>query len=371
MKHFLLPLTLILSVLSIAQPDPEALENLIIETYYVSGEGDAPNPPEGSVTYRIYADLKPGYKLQIVNSDQFHPIQISTNSEFFNSQFGATFGSEFLGALLNFNAAILDSYVTLGPAAQGYFGIEKTVDPDASSLLGTSPPYLQNDDPLAGIPLTQSDGLIATETASVSSLGLDNGELSASFGLNNSSTPFETANGAWFNLQGVEGPTEENHVLIGQFTTTDGSLDFCLNLEVLIPEELWVDSRNKIFFVGESHPNDEEINSDVSSNIIIYQKDYLCADIDPLSTEDTDGFENLSLFPNPTQDWFQFRADRSLTNASAGIFDMSGRLVKQKTFGNTAVSQLERIDISNLASGIYMFVLNTDEGNFQGRIIKE
>jgi len=230
---------------------------------------------------------------------------------------------------------------------------------------------LQNDDPLAGLPLTQADGLIATETASVSSIGLDNGELSASFGLNNSSTPFESANGSWFNLNGVEGPTEENHVLIGQFTTIDGSLDFCFNLQVIIPEELWVDSRNIIFFVAESHPDDEEINNDVSSNTIIYQKDYLCADIDPLSTEDLNGVETISLFPNPTQDWFQFRADRSLTNASAGVFDMSGRLIKQKTLGNMADSQLERIDISNLASGVYMFILNTDEGAFQGRIIKE
>src|ERR1051325_3917740 len=70
--------------------DKSALENIIVEKYYVAEETDYADIsggvlPKGSVTYRIYVDLKPGYNLQMVYGDKKHELFIRSTTTFFNN----------------------------------------------------------------------------------------------------------------------------------------------------------------------------------------------------------------------------------------------------------------------------------------------
>src|ERR1700741_5535124 len=66
------------------------LEKIIVEKYYVSNLADASGSigtlPSGSVTYRVYADMLPGYKFQMAYGNGTHPIRIATSTTFFNNE---------------------------------------------------------------------------------------------------------------------------------------------------------------------------------------------------------------------------------------------------------------------------------------------
>jgi hypothetical protein len=85
-----------------------------------------------------------------------------------------------------------------------------------------------------GIALTTSDGLLNTGTPppTVTSVGAAPPIFNSPGG-----SYYASDNFAWAVLGGLEGPTAENKILIGQFTT-DGTLSLCLNLWVEIPDSL-------------------------------------------------------------------------------------------------------------------------------------
>ena len=75
---------------SFAGHGQSGLEDVIIETYYVSDANDRTdqlggNLAEGSVTYRIYVDLAPNWKLQTVFGSSAHELFIATTTEFLSS----------------------------------------------------------------------------------------------------------------------------------------------------------------------------------------------------------------------------------------------------------------------------------------------
>ena len=52
-----------------------------------------------------------------------------------------------------------------------------------------------------------------------------------------------------------------------------------------------------------------------------------------------------------------------------GIYDMTGRLIK--TFDLRSMGTEKALDISELASSTYMFVINSDNGQLTKTIVKE
>ncbi|HNR19546.1 MAG TPA: hypothetical protein PKN75_07750 [Bacteroidia bacterium] len=72
------------------------LENLIVEKYYISEPNDTNANidggvlPLGSVTYRLYADMLPGYRFQAVYGVPGHEMRIET----FNNEDRGTIGFE-------------------------------------------------------------------------------------------------------------------------------------------------------------------------------------------------------------------------------------------------------------------------------------
>ena len=215
------------------------LEQIIVEKYYVSNAADAAQSigtlPVGSVTYRIYADMLPGYQFKALYGVPLHELKINTTTTFFNNEDrGATTPTYTKTQAAN-NSVILDSWFSVGAACVGNFGILKSEDNGVSNVVNTDG-ILQNNDVTAGIPLTVQDGLLAGSPKSVSFVGFDPPITSldvfdATSLIGNS---FSTKNGSIASLTGSVGPTANNRVLIAQITT-NGVLSFELNVQLRSP----------------------------------------------------------------------------------------------------------------------------------------
>ncbi len=217
----------------------QGLENVIVEKYYVSNAADAAGTigtlPVGSVTYRIYADMLPGYKFQALYGVATHTLQITSSTTFFNNEDrGATTSNAIPSAQLKNNSVALDSWFSTGAAAPGQMGVLKTEDNGLANLLPIiSNPMLKNVDPTAGIAVGVQDGIITGTPEAVSFVGLTT-ELDVFDALSQVGGSFVTTNGSIASLSGSVGPTGTNRVLIGQFTT-DGVFGFELNIQIGTP----------------------------------------------------------------------------------------------------------------------------------------
>jgi len=242
MKKILLPLILIFfGSFTFSQ----GLEDVIVETYYISDANDATDTdggllPAGTTTYRIYLDLAPNYKLETVYGSPDHELRIETTTLFFNNEDRGEISGDLIGDnRLDDNTVALDSWITIGAASESHFGVLKQDDPDGSIVGGDNNDggsagipggLLVNDDPDAGIPLTTSDGLIDGTVSSIQLIA-DNLSIFDVFDNVNDGPVFSTNNGAWAVLGGLEGQTAENRILVAQITT-NGELSFSLNVRV-------------------------------------------------------------------------------------------------------------------------------------------
>ena len=245
-----LSIALLTTIPMIAQytpPDPGGFQGLIVETYYVADSADASDTDggtelaEGMVTYRIFADLKPGYKLVTAGGFTNHPFTISTTTTMFNNDDrGEAWGDAINDIHLDKNTVAIDSWLSMGAASDAHWGVPKSDDPDGSIVGGpnndggsTATPLLVNDVAAMGIPLTTSDGLYApTVPPSITSVGSAPNMFDPS-----GSSSYSDDNFAWTVLGGIGGPDTANRILLGQFTT-DGEFNICFNLWVRIPDTL-------------------------------------------------------------------------------------------------------------------------------------
>ena len=218
------------------------LEGIIVEKYYVSDENDAKVTEggylkPGSVTYRIWVDMKPSYSLQAVYGVPGHPLKIETSTYFFNNQiYGGPTANNVFRIKLDENTTMLDSWVSVGAGSDADFAIMKK-DDNYNSFTNKSG-ILKSENPEAGIPLTKYDGLLAgSPQRVVSFFGIDTVDLRI---LNNYTDTtahgqsFITENGSWASFGGAYGTDSSNKVLIAQLTT-DGQLSFELNLQLGTP----------------------------------------------------------------------------------------------------------------------------------------
>lgn len=77
--------------------------------------------------------------------------------------------------------------------------------------------------------------------------------------------------------------------------------------------------------------------------------------------------ESITVFPNPVSDNFQIKIQNELTVNNLKVFDFSGRLVKEIK----PIHQQVNYSLSNLKSGIYLVVIETDSGKFNRKLIKK
>ena len=228
------------------------IENITVEKYYVSESKDATDTTggrltEGSITYRIYADLVEGSRVLGIFGDSLHPLVFESTAPFFNNAYrGKSFGYSITSSSLLRNTMALDTWLTIGYATNKHLGILKSLDPDTSILGG---PYndggsaeiagglLVNSNSESGLPLTVADGLMLSAESpegfvNQGFIDIYTGEDSTIFGNTNSSNSFIGKEVFLFNDAGIGNLTAENHVLLAQLTTS-GELRFKLNLEIL------------------------------------------------------------------------------------------------------------------------------------------
>jgi hypothetical protein len=209
--------------------DSTALENVIVEKYYVADSIDCADTTfgklaRGSVTYRIFIDMKPGYTLQMVYGDKLHELIIKTSTFFFNNTYlESVTGYNVNVKDINKNTVALDSWITMGAASKLHTGVLMSEDSDGSIL--TRPAFAKSDGFTNGV----------FPTLKAFNLNLD------FFKDKKDAKIFSTKNGGWAALGGggVKGPTKSNRVLIAQLTT-DGVLSFQLNIQIGTPSHSWV-----------------------------------------------------------------------------------------------------------------------------------
>lgn len=236
MKKLILVISFI--TISIFAKAQHGLENIIVEKYYISTANDTINSaiggklPIGSVTYRVYVDMLPGYKFQAAFGIRGHELRFATTTSFFNNEDkGGTIPNVIPDRNLPNNTVMLDSWISTGAASESYLGILKSNDNGIETIVNANG-ILQNDNALAGVALKNQDGLIMGEVPKVTAFAIDS--IIRIFGNTNIEKQpaiFSTSNGSWACMNGSSGIKPDNKVLIAQMTT-DGIFSFELNIQI-------------------------------------------------------------------------------------------------------------------------------------------
>ena len=340
------------------------LEGIVVEKYYISDAADSLNAANngavyplgvGSVTYRVYANLLPGYKVINIYGNSVHTLNIATTTAFYNDP---NYGfSVYQGTSLNNtkkNTTLIDSYLTVGGVASGLMGVLKTEDTDGT--IGNLQNILANTDPLVGLPITGTgaqDGLMPGTPILPVVLGITS-ELEI---FDQTAGNDFTTNGAAISaLGGIEGVTSSNHVLLGQFTT-DGVFSFHLNLLIATPI-----AGGSQLFVSSSPETNEFLDTTLN---------YTSGIIDNTGIEELQSnAPSFILYPNPTQDAIAIKTLNTNLSGSevfdVQIIDMSGRTVINKT----KHSLVDPINVLGLNEGIYTLKLINGKDTSSLRLVK-
>jgi hypothetical protein len=374
--------------------EDSSLERIIVEIYYISDSIDATNSdagslPPGSVTYRIYVDLLPGFRLENIYGDENHELFFETNTSFYNhSDRGKTIGSEIRGDKLDEGTLALDSWITIGGSSDKHLGIPKQSDPDGSVIGGinNSDGLLVNILPDAGIPLIIADGMVPGTPGEITTLGIN---LSV-FGPSDTIGRFSTANGAWSVLGGVVGPTDDNIILIGQFTT-DGEFRFQFNistgyvgggnLQTYVPgnrinEEIQIDGLSFHAIPGCTSISACNYNSGVTINngscleevdncyecfgntliIIDSDGDGICDAMEDISVGNlmpSDWY--LNVFPNPAEEILNLEIHSEIPGEefNFAITDITGKVLMRNHLVVISGEAETQINVSGFEKGMY------------------
>lgn len=215
----------------------QGLENIIVEKYYICDAKDSNasegHLPVGSVTYRIFADMKPGYRFQAAFGVTGHELRLATTTFFYNNEdYGGTVSNVIPDRRLGYNTVMLDSWLSAGGASEGTLGVLKSNDNGTETVVN-SKGLLQNAEPAAGIPLKTQDGLLNGAPPKVTGFGIDS--IITVFNKKTNGSLFSTTNGSWASMNGSVGPDSvDNKVLIAQITT-NGVFTFKLNIQIGTP----------------------------------------------------------------------------------------------------------------------------------------
>ncbi|HOS47110.1 MAG TPA: T9SS type A sorting domain-containing protein [Bacteroidia bacterium] len=352
----------LLTLINCATNAQNGLENVIVEKYYVSDANDSNADtdggilPVGSVTYRIYADMLQGYKFQAAYGVPDHELRIETTTLFWNNEDRGATSPTFTKVQAAKNTVMLDSWLSVGAACNGQYGIMKIYDDGNANVINNySPMVLQNNDPAAGIPLTTQDGFIAGTPEPVTAVGISN-EITVFDNQNDGTNGpvFSTYNGSWASLNGSFGPdTIDNKVLIAQITT-DGVLSFKLNIQIGTP-------------TGgvENYVADNPIGTEVQMASLTYSS---TTGVQSHSVKNS----NVSIYPNPSSDFSYLRLS-NLNNAEVSykVVDLTGKVLVQKNIGFVSGNINEQMDISSLSSGLYLVIANVDGVQTTQKLVKK
>jgi len=349
------------------------LENIIVEKYYVSEANDAAANsiggvlPVNSVTYRIFADMLPGYKFQaaygVSTASGSHELRIATTTKFFNNEDYGSTQPTFTKIQAKKNTVMLDSWLSVGAACSGSYGVLKSEDNGVATVVNNyTPQVLQGSNPNAGIPLTQQDGILTvtgSQINQVTTVGFTANELALFDNTNTASAPhiFSTTNASWASLTGSKGPDSlSNKVLIAQLTT-DGVLTFELNIQIGTP-------------TGgvENYVANNPTGNEIQKASLTYDSSILTSLFDS-----DNNYTSISVYPNPVKNDLIVEINTTkISNVvnSYSIYSLEGNLVAKNVLNNSKGLSKDSIDVSGLSNGMYFIELKVNGNALTRKFIK-
>lgn len=358
----------------------QGLEGVIVEKYYISEANDTLANmdggilPVGSVTYRIFVDMLPGYTLQacygepgVAGQCPSHDLKFETTTLFFNNEDRGSVHPTYNLSSVDNNTVMLDSWLSMGAACSGWFGIPKSDDDGVNTVVNSySPQVLQNNNAAMGVPLTQQDGMVQVSgrtPLAVTEVGLTSPvNLLGMFDNQNDGTngpSFITNNGAYSALGGATGPdSTANKVLIGQITT-DGTFTFELNLQLGTPIPGLVEKYVAVNAACGEIQDSSLIYNSATSGVGLFESSSVPA-ID------------FSIYRNPTADFLNMQvfASRHAGNYAYTVYSIEGKKVISKSLGRLTHDVLETVDLSDLSSGTYVIELNSEGITASRKVVK-
>jgi hypothetical protein len=357
-KNVLLGLALFLGL---SNADAQSgLQNVIVEKYYVSNAIDSDGSigvlPVGSVTYRVFLDMKAGYKFQSAYGSPTHSLFIKTTTSFFNNEDRGSVTPAFTKSQARFNTIMLDTWLSAGAVCTGNFGILKSEDNGVSNIINADG-ILANEDPMAGIPLTIQDGFIVGTPGSFASIGIDT-ELGVFDATSQAGNSFVTNNGAWSCISGAVGPDTTNKVLIAQITT-DGVLTFELNVQLGKPDG------GTEQFVAKDPSGTETMFTSLTYNSVFAGLEQ------PIARNNTNT-DKVSVFPNPTNGAFSLHiiTDKFDTGNQYTIYTLTEEVIQRKSIKSGSGDFIDKIDLSAYPNGLYLIEVLLNGNKSVRKLIK-
>lgn len=356
-------LTLSLQIVAFFAVAQNGLEQIIVEKYYISDSNDAAANstdgilPVGATTYRIYVDMLPGYKFQAAYGVDAHELKLATTTTFFNNESRGGTNPTYTKNHARNNTVMLDSWLSVGAACIGQYGVLKS-DDDGIGTVVNADGLLQNNDPLAGIPISIQDGLRPGRgnPPVVSEVGIT-AEVAVFDNLNDqpNGVVFSTKNGAWASLNGTQGVDSlKNIVLIAQLTT-NGVLSFELNIQLGTP----------IPGAVENYVAKEPVGEERTIPSLIFP---MIVNSNNVSTTRP----AVNIYPNPANDLLTIDIPNLKSeNNSYSIFDAKGSLIAQNKLDNVLTKQDKTISLSSYRSGLYFIILSMDGSITSQKFIKK
>lgn len=340
------------------------LEGIIVEKYYISEPNDTNansiggNLPVNSTTYRIYADMLPGYKFQAAFGLANQELRLETSTLFFNN---ADYGSTTPNYSKNNarkNTVMIDSYLSVGAACNGNHGILKSDDNGVSNAINNfTPQVLQSTNQAAGIPLTIQDGFIAGTPCQLTAVGITS-EISV-FDNATVGSVFSTYNGSWACLNGATGyDSISNKVLIAQLTT-DGIFKFKLNIQIGTP------SGSTEQYVAENPTANQIQLAD-----LIFDSSLWTEILDSESNQ----VSSFKSYPTVVQSTLntEILSDEKYKSATLEIVGIDGKICYKDNVELTAGKNNHQLDISYLSKGLYFINFKINNGaSAQRKFIKQ
>jgi hypothetical protein len=356
--------TILIGTIANAQ-NSTGLEKIIVEKYYISNQADADASvgtlPVGSVTYRIFVDMKQGYKFQAAFGSSapspLHTLFFKTTTSFFNNEDRGAISPTYTKTQAKNNTVMLDSWLSSGAACAGNIGILKSDDDGVGTVVNANG-ILQNADALAGIPLSVQDGFKLGTPGTFSKIEADASAFDVLDATSQMGNLFNITNGAWGCNEGAVGYDTTNKVLIAQITT-DGDFSFELNLQLGTPSggtEQFVSKNpvnNETMFPGLTYTS---INTGLSKPL----ENHSITDI-------------VSVFPNPTNGNFSVnvKSENANSNNQLTIYNVVGKVIVKKNLENTSGNFSDKIDLSAYPNGMYFIEVSVDGKKSTSKLIKK
>jgi hypothetical protein len=377
MKKIVLGLSLFIGSYAFAQ---KGLEKIIVEKYYVTNAADAAQAeqdaadnstptgtlPAGSITYRVYADLAPGYRIVSIYGDANvnHSLKIATTTLFYNHPLGTSIPT-FAKSQIKNNLLALDSYLSLGAAAKDTYGVMKAEDDGVASNFAANTTVLLNTDPvIIGAALTDKDGLISKikkgpMVPTFAGIAADD-----YFGdANATGNTLDVSSGSMYTTDTARAlDTLTNKVLIAQLTT-NGKLTFELNMIVQ-------STGNGETFVAKNPDTSDPNKMEYSIPSLIYPD--LISGIDNPAVKKAYDETLFAVYPNPINDHVNIELTASEPNSKGSytLYGVIGNVIAHKELNGISGTYKETIDMSAFAKGLYTIQMNINGASSTKKIIK-